>query len=240
MSSPQTTTFRRAVTGGYLALAAVDTVLAGRTGASARKARHLTKSLLMPTLTASTALAAGSGGERGGNRLVRSVEVAQAFSWGGDVALLGRSRSSFLAGVGSFALAHGAYIAGFLSARDRSATLNAPGVRVATVQWAVVAPVMAAQAGRKDPALRLPIAAYAGVLSAMFATSTLLRASMPAGARRRIVAGTSLFLLSDTVLAVQKFLRNEPSPALESAVMATYTTGQWLIAEGAVAASPAS
>ena len=44
--------------------------------------------------------------------------------------------------------------------------------------------------------------------------------------------GPSLFLLSDSLLGVQKFLRREPSPALESAVMATYTAGQWLISDG--------
>lgn len=85
--------------------------------------------------------------------------------------------------------------------------------------------------------MRVPIAAYAGILTTMFATSTMLDRSMKPSARRRIVAGTSLFLLSDSLLGIQKFLRHEPSPALESAVMATYTAGQWLIAEGTVAAS---
>lgn len=224
---------RSAVTVGYLALAGVDAALAGRRSPSARRARHVTKPLLMPTLTAATHLAAGGQADR----LVRSVEVAQAFSWGGDVALLGRGRPSFLAGVGSFTLAHVAYIAGFLSARDDDAGWNAPGVRAATVQWALLAPVVARQAGRMDPVLRVPVAVYAGVLSSMFATSTLLRRSMPVGARNRVLAGTSLFLLSDSLLAVQKFLLREPSPTLETAVMATYTTGQWLIAGGAVAAT---
>lgn len=235
MPRQQQNDLRPAVTTGYLVLAAVDSVLAGRRSRAAHRARHVTKPLLMPTLTASTHLAAAGRSDR----LVRGVELAQVFSWGGDVALLGRSQKSFLAGVGSFALAHVAYIGGFLSARDESAGVGAPGVRAATAQWAVMGPVMAAQAGRKDPALRVPVAVYAGVLSSMFATSTLLRRSMPAGARRRILAGTSLFLLSDTLIGVQKFLRTEPSPALETAVMATYTTGQWLIAEGAVAATTA-
>lgn len=231
----QKKSLRTAVTAGYLALAAVDSLLAGRRSPAARKARHVTKPLLMPTLTATTHLASGGRADR----LVRSVEVAQGFSWGGDVALLGRGQKTFLTGVGSFALAHVAYISGFWSARDESAGLDAPGVRAAAAQWAAMAPVMAVQAGRKDPALRVPVAAYAGVLSGMFATSTLLRRSMPTDARRRILAGTSLFLLSDSLLGVQKFLRQAPSPALESAVMATYTTGQWLIAEGAVAAARA-
>ncbi len=49
------------------------------------------------------------------------------------------------------------------------------------------------------------------------------------------MAGTSLFLLSDSLIGVQRFLLGRPSPTLESAVMGTYTAGQWLIADGAVA-----
>lgn len=224
---------RAAATAGYVALAAIDSYLAGRPEAGARRARHVTKPLLMPTLALGTGLAAR--GDSSG--LLRGVRVAQAFSWGGDVALLGRSKTSFLTGVASFAVAHLAYIPGYATRLDPAATIGAPGVKAGAATWALTAPVLALKAGKHDPALRAPVVAYAGILSAMFATSTLLRRSLPARARREIVAGSSLFLLSDTLLAVQRFLRTEPSPALESAVMATYTTGQWLIAEGAVAAS---
>lgn len=224
---------RVAATTGYLVLAAADSYLAGRTGTAARRARRVTKPLLMPVLAASTELAVGE--RRTG--LTRGVQAAQLFSWGGDVALLGRGESSFLAGVGSFFAAHVAYIGGFSTVRDDRAGVNAPGARAGAVAWAATAPVMAVAAGRKDPHLRLPIAAYAAVLSTMFATSTMLDRDLRTSARRRIAAGTTLFLLSDSLLGIQKFLRNAPSPALETAVMATYTTGQWLIAEGAIAAS---
>lgn len=224
---------RLAATIGYLGLAAVDTYLAGRKGKGARYPRLVTKPLLMPALAASTHLA--SQGRSGG--LVRGVQVAQAFSWGGDLALLGRSKTHFLTGVGSFLVAHLGYIGGFTSARDTNASVSAPGVKAGITTWALAAPVMAVAAGRQDPTLRMPIAAYSGVLTAMFATSTLLDRSMPASARRQIVSGTTLFLLSDSLLGIQKFLRTEESAALESAVMATYSTGQWLIAEGAIAAS---
>lgn len=221
---------RVASTVGYLTLAAIDSYLAGRDGKAARRSRFLTKPLLMPTLAATTHLA----GRENGNGLVRPVLAAQAFSWGGDLALMGHSKKSFLAGVGSFFAAHVAYIGGFAAGRDPGASLSAPGVRTAAGAWLLVAPAVAVQAGRQDPALRVPIAAYAAALSAMFASSTLLHRSIPAAARRRIVAGTSLFLLSDSLLSIERFIRRERSPALATAVMATYTAGQWLIAEGAV------
>ena len=66
----------------------------------------------------------------------------------------------------------------------------------------------------------------------MFASSRVLDPALPPGARRTVQAGTALFLVSDSVLAVQKFLLAEPRPVLESVVMATYTTAQGLIAAG--------
>jgi uncharacterized membrane protein YhhN len=231
---------------GYLGLAALDTYLAGKDRPAARRARFVTKPLLMPTLAASTRLAAqptelsdGGSSAAGKKVLLRGTEAAQAFSWGGDVALLGRTNGAFLTGVGSFFVAHLCYIGGFTSARDPEARLDAPGAKAAVAVWVTTAPVMAFAAGRKDPDLRLPVAAYSGVLATMFATSTTLRESLPASARLRILAGTSLFLLSDSLLGFQDFLRKERSPRLESAVMATYTAGQWLIAEGTAAAARA-
>lgn len=222
---------------GYLALATVDTYLAGRTGTAARVARHVTKPLLMPALVANTELAAGPAEKS--DLLVRTTQAAQLFSWGGDLALLGRGKKTFLAGVASFFAAHLCYIGVFAKVRDPKAAINDPGPKAAVTTWLVAAPVVALAAGREDPALRGPIAAYAGVLTTMFATSTTVNRALPATARKRILAGTSLFLLSDTLLSVGKFLLKNPSPRLESAVMATYTAGQWFIAEGTVAAAKA-
>lgn len=219
----------------YLGLAAADTYLAGRTGKAAHRARFATKPLLMPALATTTQLAAA--GKGGG--LLRGVQAAQALSWRGDVALLGSSRASFLTGVGAFFAAHAAYIGAFTSARDPQASLTDSGPKAGAAVWTAGAPLMAFAAGRRDPGMRLPIGAYAGILATMFATSTTISRAVPTGARRSILAGTSLFLLSDTLLGVQKFLRKERSPALESAVMGTYTAGQWLIAEGAAAAARA-
>ena len=84
---------RLAATLGYLTLAATDTYLAGRKGKAARRARFVTKPLLMPTLAVSTQLAT----EDTDGVAVRGVQAAQVFSWGGDLALMGKSERSFLA-----------------------------------------------------------------------------------------------------------------------------------------------
>ncbi|MCD6640420.1 MAG: lysoplasmalogenase [Nocardioides sp.] len=215
----------------YVALSVADTVAAGLSSSVplARRLRYVLKPALMPTLAVALR-GATAGGPRNGLRA--GTLAAQAFSWGGDVALLGKSRSSFLAGVGSFAAAHVAYIAAFSSVRGEPEDHDTAALKASLGLWLTAAPVMGLAAGRQDPALRVPVAAYATLLVAMFASSHVLDAALPRGARRSVQAGTALFVLSDTVLAAQEFGLLERRPVLESLVMATYTAGQGLIAAG--------
>jgi uncharacterized membrane protein YhhN len=217
-----------AAAAGYTALATVDTVLAGKTSKTARRARFLVKPLLMPAL--SSAFTEATPGRT--DTLRQSTVAAQAFSWGGDVALLGSGDKAFLTGVGSFFAAHVAYIAGFTSAKADREHIDPSGLKAAAAMWVTTAPVMGLAARRKSPEMGLPIVGYGTILAAMFASSTTLDPSIKPRARRTIKAGTALFLLSDTLLGVQEFLLKEKHPALESAVMATYTAGQGLIAAG--------
>jgi uncharacterized membrane protein YhhN len=225
----------------YIGLSVADSLAAGSHGTAARRLRYVVKPALMPALT--VAFLDGTRGRtpRPHTRLlVTGTTAAQALSWGGDVALLGTSTRSFLTGVGSFFGAHVAYVAAFLSVRGDGTDRDTAGLKVALGLWVTAAPLMSVAAGRRDPALRGPVAAYATILSAMFASSRVLDPSLPRGARSTLQAGTALFLVSDTVLATQKFLLAEPRPVLESLVMATYTAGQGLIAAGVANASRTS
>lgn len=222
----------------YAALAIADSVAGRSSSAAARRLRYVLKPALMPALA--TAFLDGTRGSRARadiNLLRTGTAAAQAFSWGGDVALLGTSERSFLTGVGSFFGAHVAYIAAFLSVRGEGKDYDTAGLKVAFGLWLTTTPLMSFAAGRKDSALRVPVAAYATILSAMFASSRMLDPALPQGARRTIQAGTALFLISDSVLAVQKFLLTEPRPVLESVVMTTYTAAQGLIAAGVASAT---
>ena len=222
----------------YAALAIADSVAAGQSSTAARRLRYVLKPALMPALAAAFLGGTRGSGARADTGLLRTgTAAAQALSWGGDVALLGTSERSFLTGVGSFFGAHVAYIAAFLSVRGEGKDYDTSGLKVALGLWLTVAPVMSVAAGRKDPGLVVPVAAYATILSGMFATSRMLDPSFPQGPRRTLQAGTALFLISDTVLAVQQFLLTEPRPVLESVVMTTYTAGQGLIAKGVAGAT---
>ena len=212
----------------YVAVAALDTLLAGRATKSARRLRYVTKPALMPLLSAATRDA------RNEDVFVRrGLRAAQAMSWAGDVALLGRSEPAFLAGLGSFFGAHLAYIATFAARHGRLDRTGTRGLRTAGLLWLTTTPVMTVAARRKDPALAGPVAGYATVLAAMFATSSTIDPSFSATGRRLLQAGTALFLVSDTLLGAREFVLGEDAPGLDTAVMATYTAAQLLIALGA-------
>jgi uncharacterized membrane protein YhhN len=178
----------------------------------------------MPLLARATA--------RSAQGTTRALTAAQALSWGGDVALLGRGDRAFQAGLGSFLGAHLAYITGFALRGDRLTAPPSSGVKAAGVALLTTGPLMALAAGRTDRKLAAPVAAYSTALAAMFAAASRLDPALSPRARRAVQAGAALFLVSDTLLGVQKFVLRRELPALETAVMATYTAGQALLAGG--------
>ncbi|RNL65410.1 lysoplasmalogenase [Nocardioides marmoriginsengisoli] len=217
----------------YVGIAAVDTWLSGSANPRAHQARVLTKPLLMPTLAASLITS-----PRAANSPLRtSTLVAQTGGWGGDLALMGDGPSSFLAGSGSFAVGHAAYISGFLANRSKE---RRPGPKAIAALWAATSPGMAFQASRLDRRLGPAIAGYSATLASTVAAATQLDPALPRSARRLTLAGAGLFMLSDSILGTRKFLLKNPPPRMESAVMATYTAAQFLLSEGAArAGSPA-
>jgi uncharacterized membrane protein YhhN len=218
---------------GYLALAVADTTLAASPSPARRRLRTITKPLLMPALDAAFSRSLTVRGIGGGGLLRDGTVAAHALSGIGDMALLGTSDAAFLAGLGSFFGAHVASTTAFVSAgRPFTDREGWGGVAAAAGVFAALAPVMGRAAGRKSPSMRGPVVAYAGILSAMFAASTRLDPAIPRRARRKVVAGTALFLVSDTILATRRFLLHDDSSLGEAAVMAAYTAGQGLIAAG--------
>jgi uncharacterized membrane protein YhhN len=217
----------------YAGLAVVDSLLAGSGRPAAHRTRYATKPLLMPTLVASLVT------DRAARRspLRTSTVVAQLAGWGGDLALLRHGTKPFVVGAGSFAVGHAAYITGFRRhGRRRAELVQSTSARTVAAAWLTSGPVLAVAAGRKERALGPAVLGYATILAAMAATATGLRSDVPPAARRSTVAGAGLFLVSDTMLGVRKFVLRTETPRLEFAVMATYTAGQYLLARGAARA----
>jgi uncharacterized membrane protein YhhN len=185
----------------YVVIAAADVVLAG---ARRDRLRWLTKPLLMPTLIVGRD---------------RPTQRALALGAMGDVALLSSGDAAFMAGLASFLAGHVAWV---IALRQR-----AGGGRLRS-RPALAAPHLAAFTGlnaclwRRTGKNRIAVVAYSTALLAM--SLVALDSGSPQAA-----AGGALFLVSDALLALEKFGGLE-LPANQSLVMATYAAAQALLA----------
>lgn len=220
------------LTGAYLGLAATDAWLAGGSRTAGPGLRRVTKPLLMPTLAASLATDARATG----SPLRGTTLVAQAFGWGGDVALLRHGTRAFALGTGSFGIGHASYLTGFRRRARTGRLRTSPVGRLAGTLFVAGGPAMAFGAARHEPVLGPAVLGYTALLSAMLAHAGHLDRSMPRRAQVLTAAGAALFVASDTLLGVRKFWWTAAPERTESAVMATYTLGQLLLSKGAAAA----
>jgi uncharacterized membrane protein YhhN len=192
----------RRATAAYTALAVADTALAAL---RRDRLRRITKPLLMPTLMVGRD---------------RPTQRALALSGAGDVALLGSSEAAFLAGLGSFLASHVAWIVALRRREDGGRLRDSP---------ILAAPHLAAYVGLnaylwpRTGEHRLPVLAYSTVLLAMSLVALDSRSSKTA-------AGGALFLVSDGLLALEKFA-DVHLPAHHGLVMLTYTCASALLAD---------
>src|SRR5947208_2189525 len=157
--------------------------------------------------------------------------VGQAYRWlvfagllcslGGDVWLL--FPRGFVAGLASFLLAHLLYIAAFAPGTPWNASawvLLAPSVLVCLVLLRHLWPLL----GRVRP----PVAVYVSVIAVMGWRAAVRVTAAPAASGGLALAGALLFMLSDGLLATDRFVRR--FAAADAALMTTYYAAQTLIA----------
>jgi uncharacterized membrane protein YhhN len=168
---------------------------------------------------------------RGDDGLVRRwILLGLVFSLAGDISLLWPVQG-FLVGLVAFLLGHVSYLVALTRRVGFLASPPAFGV------WAIVAASVLAGlwAGVPTP-LRAPVLVYVCALAAMAAQATsvwLARRGQPDAARWRSVAiGGALFVLSDAILATDKFVGGIPMPTLWN--LSLYWLAQWFIARAAV------
>jgi uncharacterized membrane protein YhhN len=163
----------------------------------------------------------------------RFVLAGLWFSLVGDVALMWPQRG-FVPGLIAFLIGHGLYIGAF-TREHRFAALPA-----ALAAYALIAGTILAFLWDAIPAgLRIPVAGYVLALTAMAAQTAVvaLRAQGDDVRRARgLMIGGALFMVSDTVLAINRF--SMPIPAAGLWILATYWAAQWLIASWLRPAAP--
>lgn len=163
-----------------------------------------------------------------GARYRRAVLAGMVLSLVGDVFLM-LPGDHFVPGLVAFLLAHVCYIVAF--APGSSAKARAMAFLLVA---AVAAGNLVGLLPRVDEALKIPVLAYTAVL-AMMAGFALARAWTPAitaalpHSARMAAIGAVLFMISDSLLAWDRFVGGVPVPAL--LVLGTYYAAQWCIAQ---------
>lgn len=148
------------------------------------------------------------------------VLAGLALSLAGDVALMFRGNAWFAAGLGSFLVAHGFFIAAFVSG---PATLPVWSAVVALPVLALAA-VLIPRAGPLKPA----VAVYVLALSAMAAAAIARHEAMPDTRTLAAMAGSLVFLVSDGALGIRQFVG--PYRGAQALILSTYWLGIGLIA----------
>ena len=203
---------------GYIAASGLDAAIAGRDADVWQPRRWATKPALMPLLALSS------------HAQPTLLTVAQAASWGGDVALL-RDRDDrwFRVGIACFAAAHLTYTAALLphARLERAGRQRAAAVAGISTLSALS---LGRDARRHRPALAPAVRLYGLVIGTMAATAAAVPADQPGGMALR--TGALLFVASDSLIGATTFTAPGAPRRLESVVMATYTAGQLLLALG--------
>jgi uncharacterized membrane protein YhhN len=158
--------------------------------------------------------------------------LALALSAAGDLFLSRDGERLFLAGLASFLCAHVAYVALFSMMGGGPAMLLAAAWRgvLAAILVGLGLAFLAVLTDRLGPALRLPVTAYVAAILAMAVFALMLDAPL-------VIAGMLLFVVSDTLLATEKFLLPAISPhrdRMRYAVWGTYYLGQLAITLGLI------
>ena len=146
--------------------------------------------------------------------------LALLFSWAGDVGIASPGELSFLVALGFFLIAHVFYIVLFLrKLRMRRFSLWS---LIYLAWWVALLAILLPHIG----SLLIPVAIYGLVLGGMGAVAVTCN--------RYIALGGALFVVSDTILALNKFLPGFELWQVHFFIMLSYLAAQGFIALGII------
>ncbi|MFQ3235068.1 MAG: putative membrane protein YhhN [Paraglaciecola sp.] len=157
---------------------------------------------------------------RGTSRVL--LVSALFFSAGGDMLLALDFKQSFIFGLAAFALAHLSFTWCFYRWRQwhkPQLLLLLPVVLYFFVMLWLIIPA--------SGALQIPVLGYLGIISAMAITAIM--ANTP---NRYLLIGASSFVISDSFLAINKFL--QPLPYAGWLIMFSYYLAQYYLLQGCI------
>jgi len=154
------------------------------------------------------------------------VTMALVFSWAGDVFLI--SADWFVAGLAAFLVAHVFYIAAYQKTGAGDGNLQPLVVLLFALYggfllWFIYPGLHA---------MKAPVIAYALVLLGMGVWAFKRRGGTSATSFRLVATGAVLFVLSDSLIAVNRFASAVPAERI--LVMSIYLTAQYLLVQGLI------
>jgi uncharacterized membrane protein YhhN len=164
-------------------------------------------------------------------RLKKWILLALFFSWGGDVLLMFEPKDKifFLLGLSSFLLAHIFYIAFFHFIRVREKIKGNPWLLlVVVIYYAVLINLLTPYLAD----MKIPVLVYGIVISFMFMLAMHMLFIKNKTAGKWMMMGALLFVISDSVLAINKFYQSFEVAGI--IIMLTYGLAQLFIVYGAV------
>ena len=171
---------------------------------------------------------------RASNHRSTVVLAAIFFSWVGDTALMFESTNSnfFIIGLVGFLISHLFYILAYRQHQHQGTEDALQGIK--KIRFAF--PIVLAGTGLVVilypvlGALKVPVMVYALVLVVMVLNGLFRYGRTGNKSFWLVFGGAILFMLSDSILAINKFL--EPVQQAGILIMSTYITAQFLLIEG--------
>jgi uncharacterized membrane protein YhhN len=173
--------------------------------------------------------------EKSKNTLFRLSIFALIFSYAGDIILMipGNNPLFFISGLVSFLVAHLFYTKLFttLSPLNKNILKKNPIWIIAIILFLTA--FLSYLVPKIDTTLKIPVIAYALIICTMLISTLNLKEKIGKRPHNMIVAGAILFVLSDSILALNQF-----DPAFQSItlmhalVMQTYISAQGFIIDG--------
>lgn len=166
----------------------------------------------------------------------KMVQLGLFFSWLGDIALMFDEKMAilFVVGLGAFLVAHLGYALAFArSIKDSTTGLNIGKALALALPFILFTGSFFYYIQDGLPSdLYVPVLAYTAVISVMGLIAAVRHGHVDARSYQWIVIGAILFILSDCVIAINKFVIDFEYDAILNMIL--YLTGQLMIAFGAI------
>ncbi|NJN24816.1 MAG: lysoplasmalogenase [Cyclobacteriaceae bacterium] len=167
------------------------------------------------------------------SRIAIFMIAALVFSWFGDVLLMlqGRLEGMFIAGLASFLIAHLFYLVVYQQARH-TVVLGSYSLFITTrtVFLLLVGFALIYMLYPSLGSLGIPVMIYTAVIISMALAALIRRGRTTEKSFISVYSGALLFIMSDAMLAINKFL--DPLVQADLLVMSTYIAAQFLIVKG--------